>query len=132
VQALIVAVTAVLLRRSFTKLYSKAQIALLETLAQPPDPRRDVVETTLPAMMREAQLATIHIGESATVTGKMIGELRLRTNTGASIVGIQRGQENIINPGPDEELRAGDEVLLLGSQQHLDSARKLLSHGCVL
>ena len=67
-------------------------------------------------MMREAQLATIHIGESANVTGKMIGELRLRTNTGASIVGIQRGEENIINPGPDEELRAGDEVLLLGSQ----------------
>jgi K+:H+ antiporter len=128
VQALIVAVTTILLRRSFTKLYAKAQFALLETLAQPPAHRRDVVGATLPAMMREAQLATIQIGQSANVAGKMIGELRLRTNTGASIVGIQRGEENIINPGPDEELRAGDEVLLLGSQEHLDSARKLLSH----
>ena len=127
VQALIVAVTAVLLRRSFTKLYSKAQFALQETLAQPPAHRRDVVETTLPAMMRDAQMATIRIGESASVAGKMIGEFRLRTNTGASIVGIQRDGESIINPGPDEELRAGDEVLLLGSQAHLDSARKLLS-----
>ena len=127
VQALIVAVTAILLRRSFTKLYSKAQFALQETLAQAPVHRHDAGETTLPAMMRDAQIATIRIGKAASIAGKLIGELRLRTNTGASIVGIQRGGESIINPGPDEELRADDEVLLLGSETHLDAARKLLS-----
>ena len=127
VQALIVTVTAILLRRSFTKLYSKAQFALQETLAQAPVHRHDAGETTLPAMMRDAQIATIRIGKAASVAGKLIGELRLRTNTGASIVGIQRGGESIINPGPDEELRADDEVLLLGSEAQLDAARKLLS-----
>ena len=127
VQALIVTVTAILLRRSFTKLYSKAQFALQETLAQAPVHRHDAGETTLPPMMRDAQIATIRIGKAASVAGKLIGELRLRTNTGASIVGIQRGGESIINPGPDEELRADDEVLLLGSETHLDAARKLLS-----
>ena len=128
VQVLIVTVTAILLRRSFTKLYSKAQFALQETLAQAPVHRHHAGETTLPAMMRDAQIATIRIDKTASVAGKPIGELRLRTNTGASIVGIQRGSENIINPGPDEELRAEDEVLLLGSETHLDAARKLLSH----
>ena len=127
VQALIVTVTAILLRRSFTKLYSKAQFALQETLAQAPVRRHDAGETTLPAMMRDARIATIRIGKAAGVAGKLIGELRLRTNTGASIVGIQRGGESIINPGPDEELRADDEVLLLGSEAQLDAARKLLS-----
>ncbi len=127
VQALIVTVTAILLRRSFTKLYSKAQFALQETLAQAPVRRHDAGETTLPAMMRDAQIATIRIGKAASVAGKLIGELRLRTNTGASIVGIQRDGESIINPGPDEELRADDEVLLLGSEAQLDAARKLLS-----
>ena len=127
VQALIVAVTAILLRRSFTKLYSKAQFALQETLAQAPVHRHGGGETILPPMMREAQIATIRIGKAASIAGKLIGELRLRTNTGASIVGIQRGDESIINPGPDEELRADDEVLLLGSETHLDAARKLLS-----
>jgi CPA2 family monovalent cation:H+ antiporter-2 len=125
VQALIVTVTAILLRRSFTKLYSKAQFALQETLAQAPVHRHDAGETTLPAMMREAQIATIRIGKAASVAGKLIGELRLRTNTGASIVGIQRDDENLINPG--EELRVDDEVLLLGSEAQLDAARKLLS-----
>ena len=127
VQALIVAVTAILLRRSFTKLYSKAQFALQETLAQAPVHRHGGGETILPPMMRDAQIATIRIGKAASIAGKLIGELRLRTNTGASIVGIQRGGESIINPGPDEELRADDEVLLLGSETHLDAARKLLS-----
>jgi monovalent cation:H+ antiporter-2, CPA2 family len=127
VQALIVTVTAILLRRSFTKLYSKAQFALQETLAQAPVHRHDAGETTLPAMMRDAQIATIRIGKAASVAGKLIGELRLRTNTGASIVGIQRDDESLINPGPDEELRAEDEVLLLGSEAQLDAARKLLS-----
>ena len=102
-QVLIVTVTAILLRRSFTKLYSKAQFALQETLAQAPVHRHDAAETTLPAMMRDAQIATIRIDKAASVAGKLIGELRLRTNTGASIVGIQRGDESIINPGPDEE-----------------------------
>jgi CPA2 family monovalent cation:H+ antiporter-2 len=127
VQALIVTVTAILLRRSFTKLYSKAQFALQETFAQAPVHRHDAGETTLPAMMRDAQIATIRIGKAASVAGKLIGELRLRTNTGASIVGIQRDDESLINPGPDEELRAEDEVLLLGSEAQLDAARKLLS-----
>ena len=127
VQALIVTVTAILLRRSFTKLYSKAQFALQETLAQAPVHRHDAGETTLPAMMRDAQIATIRIGKAASVAGKLIGELRLRTNTGASIVGIQRDDESLINPGPDEELRVDDEVLLLGSEAQLDAARKLLS-----
>ena len=53
--------------------------------------------------------------------GRLIGELAWRTRTGVSIVGIQRDGANI-NPGPDEELRAGDEVLLLGSQMSLKSA----------
>lgn len=40
---------------------------------------------------------------------------------------VQRDEASLINPGPDEELRVGDDVLLLGSQGHLDSAQKLLN-----
>jgi len=129
VQALIVAAVAILLQRAFTRMYSRAQFALLETLSQPPVPRQSAAETKLPAILRDAQIVTIRIDESATVSGKMIGELALRTETGASVVGIQRDGESIINPGPDEELRANDEVLLLGSQSHLESAQRLLGQG---
>jgi CPA2 family monovalent cation:H+ antiporter-2 len=126
-QALIVIATAVLLRRSFTRLYSKAQFALQETLSQPPAAHREPSAHSLPAILREAQLRTVRVPEKAGAAGKLIGELALRTRTGASIVGIQRDEASLINPGPDEELRAGDDVLLLGNQGHLDSAQKLLN-----
>ena len=126
-QALIVAATAILLRRSFTKLYSKAQFALQETLSQPPAAHREPSVRSLPAILRDAQVRTVRVPENAGATGKLIGELALRTKTGASIVGIQRDEASLINPGPDEELRAGDDVLLLGSEVHLDSAQKLLN-----
>ncbi|MEP6820970.1 MAG: TrkA C-terminal domain-containing protein [Chthoniobacterales bacterium] len=74
-------------------------------------------------MLREATLASVILPEQTQASGKLTGELRLRTATGASIVGIQRDGAAIINPGPDEELRAGDEILLLGSAAHLDAAR---------
>ena len=53
------------------------------------------------------------------VASKLIRELELRTRTGASVVGIERNGENIVNPGPDEELRVGDKLLLLGSSDQI-------------
>jgi K+/H+ antiporter YhaU regulatory subunit KhtT len=41
-------------------------------------------------------------------------------------VGIDRNGDSVINPGPDEELRAGDQLLLLGSADQLASAERLL------
>ncbi len=126
-QALIVIACAVLLRRSFTRLYSRAQFALQETLAQPPIPRHEPAVRAMPSILREAELLTFLLPENTQAVGKLIGELRLRTQTGASIVGIQRDGTSIINPGADEELRAGDEILLLGSDEHLKSAQEHLA-----
>jgi len=52
--------------------------------------------------------------------------LQLRTRTGASIVGIERNGASLINPGPDEELQSGDQVLLLGDLAQLDAAKAAL------
>ena len=116
-----------LLWRSFIKVYSKAQVALQETFAQQPAPRREPASPALPPMLREANLETMSIGANSPAVGKFIRELALRTRTGASIVGIQRNGERIINPGPDEELHPGDEILLLGTRAQLDAARTALS-----
>jgi CPA2 family monovalent cation:H+ antiporter-2 len=78
-------------------------------------------------MMREAKLRTVPITEASPVAGKLIGEIRLRTKSGASIVGIERSGENLINPGSDEELKPGDRVLLLGNLAQLDAAEKLMA-----
>ena len=118
-----------LLWRSFIRVYSKAQVALQETFAQAPAPAHEQPPTTLPPMLKEANLETINIAPNSPAAGKFIRELALRTRTGASIVGIQRNGARIINPGPDEELQAGDEILLLGTRGQLDAARGALSGG---
>jgi K+:H+ antiporter len=123
----LVALIVWLLWRSFIKVYSKAQFALQETLAQQPLPGHDTSHVTLPSLLREANLETVALTPDSPVVGKLIRELQLRTQTGASIVGIERTGGNLINPGPDEELQAGDQVLLLGSRAQLVAARQALS-----
>jgi CPA2 family monovalent cation:H+ antiporter-2 len=124
---LIVAFITWLLWRSFIRVYSKAQIALQETFAQPPTPRPQAAPAALPSLLREADLEAVTIASGATAAQKLIRELELRTHTGASIVGIERNGTNIINPLPDEELQPGDQVLLLGTRAQLDAAKLALA-----
>lgn len=119
----VVALIAWLLWRSFIRVYSKAQFALRETLAQPPEPRPNTAAIALPSVLREAALESVTIGAHSPAAGRLIRELQLRTITGASIVAIERKGASIINPGPDEELQSGDEVLFLGTRAQLDSAK---------
>jgi CPA2 family monovalent cation:H+ antiporter-2 len=123
----IVAFITWLLWRSFIRIYSRAQVALQETFAQEPAPRPQPVPAALPSLLREADLETVTISADSPVAGKLIRELQLRTQTGASIVGIERNDAKIINPGPDEELQSGDQVLLLGTRGQLDSAKAAFS-----
>ena len=120
---LVVALITWLLWRSFIRVYSKAQFALQETLAQPPEPRPTNAATALPSVLREADLETVTVAAHSPAAGKLIRELQLRTLTGASIVAIERDGASIVNPGPDEELQSGDEVLFLGTRTQFDSAK---------
>jgi CPA2 family monovalent cation:H+ antiporter-2 len=125
-----VAIVTWLLWRSFIRVYAKAQTALQETLAQAPAPHphaEPAPPTPLPALIREANLETVTIASGSAAAGKLIRELELRSQTGASIVGIGRGGTSVINPGPDEELQVGDDVLLLGSGNQLAQARQALA-----
>ena len=122
----IVGLIAWLLWRSFIKVYSKAQVALQETFAQPADPRPDTAQIAKPSLLRDADLETVMLTADSPSVGKLIRELELRTRTGASIVAIERNGVNTVNPGPDEELLANDQVLLLGSPAQLEKARKHL------
>jgi CPA2 family monovalent cation:H+ antiporter-2 len=120
-----------LLWRSAIKIYSKAQYALHETLNQPPVERHAPEAAAKPGLLREADLQAITLVEGTAVIGKLIRETGLRKETGASIVGIDRNGNPIINPEPDEELRAGDQILLLGTTAQLEAAQKFLARSTV-
>ncbi len=123
---LMVSMMTILLWRYFIQIHARAQIALQETLSALPAASEPETATALPSL-RGAQLEAMTIPAGGTAAGKLIRELELRTKTGATIVGIERADAQIINPSPDEELRAGDRVLLLGTREHLAAARALLT-----
>lgn len=119
------------LQRSFVRVYSKAQVALQETLAQSPTPLTATATDATPnrsltTLLREAELKSLELPVGVPSLGKRVRELQVRTISGASIVGIERGGTNLINPGPEEELRSGDTVVLLGSAEQLRAAEQLL------
>ncbi len=126
IAAAVATAIAVWHRRSLDRVYSKAQIALREVLSQPPEPPPPPAPRVLPTVLHDAELEMVTIPPDAPAAGKLLRELELRRQTGASAVGIERESMSLPNPGPDEELQPGDQVLLLGSRSQLDAARQLL------
>jgi len=122
----VVAVAAALLWRPSIRVYSRAHIALHDVLTRPVAEHHEEGDG-LRAFLREAQLEVVSLDAAAPASGRLIRELALRSRTGASVVGIDRGEDTVVNPGPDEELRAGDNVLLLGSAAQRAAAHRLLT-----
>jgi monovalent cation:H+ antiporter-2, CPA2 family len=122
---LLVTVAALLFRPILVRIYSRAEIALHETLVELPQLRRE--PKVMPELLREAELETMEIPAGSAMVGRKLREIPLRQQTGASIVAIERTGQRMINPGPDEILLAGDRVLLLGQTEQLPVAQDLLA-----
>jgi CPA2 family monovalent cation:H+ antiporter-2 len=116
---------AILAWRAFIKLYSRAQVSLQETLTAIHHDQPQAIPH-LSVALREAEIDNVLVQPASGAVGRRIGELGLRSRTGATIVGIDRAGGSLINPGPDDEIRDGDTVVLLGKRSHLDEARRLL------
>lgn len=112
--------------RSFNRVYTSAQAALIETFQDhAKEPRETLAEA--PSLLAEANLETVQIPPGGAVAGRLIRELALRTSTGASIVALERSGQRQFNPSPDEEIQAGDTLLLLGDAGQLVAAKELLA-----
>ena len=68
----------------------------------------------------------IAIPEDSEVSGKSIGELKFWEVTGCTIVAVERGEEAIISPGPYETIKAGDNVLVVGSPSSVQRAARMV------
>lgn len=61
------------------------------------------------------------------LTNRTIGEGRIRTDTGASVVAVIRGDISLPGPGPDFMFEAGDVALVTGSVDGVQAAARLLA-----
>jgi CPA2 family monovalent cation:H+ antiporter-2 len=112
----------------FVQLYTTAQVALRETFeeGQGGHDHEAAQRSLLPPAFAEARLRNLEIREGMPAAGTRIRDLRVRTLTGATIIGLERAGAAMVNPSPEEELRPGDTVLLLGNEIQIDASVALL------
>lgn len=61
--------------------------------------------------------------------GRTIGDARLRTRTGVSVVAIVRGEQAVPAPGPEQQLEGGDYLVVVGTARGVEQAVELLRAG---
>jgi CPA2 family monovalent cation:H+ antiporter-2 len=112
--------------RPVAALYERAAQAFqdpLDGVAAPHEERPQPLHD----LPRGMTLERVSIPPAAPAVGRRIRELEIRSRTGASVVAIERGGQRLVNPSPDEELQAGDDVFLLGDTLQQQNAMELLA-----
>ena len=66
------------------------------------------------------------INKNSKAVGKSLAELNLKSQTGAWIVAVQRGEEIFANPSSDFVLNEGDMIVMLGKRDEIEKAIEFL------
>jgi CPA2 family monovalent cation:H+ antiporter-2 len=71
------------------------------------------------------ELNWLILDRDSTLNGHTIGELGIRTHTGASVVGVMRNGTLYPNPGPDFRFTQGDMAAVIGKSEQFNAFQKL-------
>jgi CPA2 family monovalent cation:H+ antiporter-2 len=100
-------------------LYPRDKVLLMGTIAQVGAGRDFLggVSGTLDtdSLFEEVRMEAITIPEWSAADGRTLVEILPAGGRGVQVAGIHRGATRILNPGAGEVLRAGDELLALGT-----------------
>ncbi|MFD1546026.1 cation:proton antiporter regulatory subunit [Nonomuraea guangzhouensis] len=69
------------------------------------------------------------IGDDSPYAGRPMGDARVRTRTGASIVAVVRDGQVYTSPAPDFALTASDLVVVVGNADSVNAVADILAHG---
>jgi CPA2 family monovalent cation:H+ antiporter-2 len=113
--------------KTVNKFHGMLDVMIRETLlAQDITPEHcediDIIER----LERDKMVSEVKISDTSPFAGKTIGDTRLRTLTGATILFIFR-RRNLIDPEPITRIEIGDILILLGTNEARYSAEKLFS-----
>ena len=84
---------------------------------------------TLPEAIQRMPVSTHRIEGGHWAAGRSISEINLRADTGASVLTLQRADTFITALLPEERIREGDVLYLLGDDSDILLARRLLTSG---
>ncbi|MFF0790579.1 cation:proton antiporter regulatory subunit [Streptomyces spiralis] len=68
----------------------------------------------------------IELAATSYWNGRVLGDTRMRTETGVSIVAVLRRAEAIPSPGPEFRLAGGDTLIVIGTREGVEAAAVIL------
>lgn len=71
----------------------------------------------------------LDVEEGSPVVGRSIGQERIRTRTGASVVAVIRQPQAVPAPEPHFVIEAGDTLVVAGTAEGIEKARDLVESG---
>jgi monovalent cation:H+ antiporter-2, CPA2 family len=77
--------------------------------------------------MSTINIAAVAVEEGSAADGKSASDLKLRKETGVTLLAIKRGDEIIEHPAPTMKMQNGDITYLLGDQEQINLAGELFS-----
>lgn len=87
------------------------------------EPVPDDVEEVL----EDAAVESVEVAADAPVAGRTIGDVGIRSRTGATVLAVRRGERTVSNPETSFEIEAGDILVVVGDAEAHDALERLLT-----
>jgi TrkA domain protein len=84
----------------------------------------DLDDVTVP--LGDALIEWLDVPATSEIVGRTLRSLELRSRTGVSIIAIQRGEETVPNPDPEETIQADDILVTIGTRDEQLSLSDLI------
>lgn len=112
----------------------QVQLEMLESIKRQKNELEVLQETTERLVSRTERFKSINpfvpfqveLNEDTPYLSQSIGTINFWQNTMATIVGIRRGDELIISPGPYATFEQGDMIYFIGNDECIDRVQKFL------
>jgi len=110
--------------RVIVKAVDRAHARFVEALGA--EERRAKMVQMMTFTVPEDHVSRLEIDLCSPAIGASVFSLNIRAKTGATIVSIERGDQELRNIGPDTELRVGDVLVAVGEGHQIAALKDLL------
>jgi CPA2 family monovalent cation:H+ antiporter-2 len=84
-----------------------------------------LAQAELTRIFAQVEMETYLVPEASPNTGKTLADLHIRRRTGASVVAVIQDGKITANPGPDQQIAAGQVLVLVGKSEQVEKALAL-------
>jgi TrkA domain protein len=84
-----------------------------------------VADDRMEMFLKNVRIDWFKVREGSCLAGKTIGGAQVRSLTGSTIIGIERGGKVIGSPDPGEIIQAGDLLMAIGSREQTRSLENM-------